>query len=471
MKKKNSYSTYLLLGAFAALTAWYVLYEKKIKVEQAGKADKDLILVPFERDQIQEIEITQRAQEKTPASVIKLKKTGSNWTITAPIEDAADEGTVGSMLTTLTTTKEERVVEEEPKDVKTYGLEDPVFKIKVSKDANHSQEIWVGDNTQVGFSVYAKKGDAKRVLKVNRTLQTTFDKTLYDIRNKSLVTFPKIDVSEAEITGPKGNLIVRTEDKNKWTLARENMPADSNEWSKVLSAITDLRAVSVPAEKATNLAAYGLTKPFLNINLTTSKDKPRLNLLIGKVGDKVYAKRDDKAVVYEVDKAFLEKANKSGSELRDLHLANFNRFDVQHIRMEWHDNAVIDLKKVDGGKWELADAKPDEKVDAAQVDRLLTRFLDTKVVRYLDPKTAQEQLMRRITIQLFEKKDGVEKKVTELHLGRLIKGEVFGTREGLPLAFALKDTDFDLINVTRKSLLEKAEPAEQKAAAEPKSSS
>jgi hypothetical protein len=179
---KKSFLFNIGLCAFlAGLFTWYFLYEKKIRPEQEKNSEQEKQLITFDSKDIQEItleKLDSSTRSKTPKySVISLKHLGENWTLVAPIQDATDSSPTTAMVTALTTTKQERVVDEKPKDLETYGLKDPDIKIRVKKDSTSpAQEIWIGKDTPVGYSLYVKLAGKDPVYKVSKSLRTTFDK-------------------------------------------------------------------------------------------------------------------------------------------------------------------------------------------------------------------------------------------------------------------------------------------------------
>ena len=63
------------------------------------------------------------------------------------------------------------------------------------------------------------------------------------------------------------------------TLASDNIPADTGEVGKLLTATVELKAKAFPTEDATNLTQYGLNPPAIKVSLTRNERQiPRLLL-------------------------------------------------------------------------------------------------------------------------------------------------------------------------------------------------
>jgi hypothetical protein len=131
-------------------------------------------------------------------------------------------------------------------------------------------------------------------------------------------------------------------------------PADSAAADRVVSAVKQLRATAIAAEKADKLATYGLDKPKATVKLSigAGKDTYTRTVLVGQakggaVTQKTYAKRDDSPVVYEVDAQILKDLEKDLFELQDKALVHADREAIRKFIFEGAE-----------GKIEVARSKP-----------------------------------------------------------------------------------------------------------------
>ncbi|MBI1861993.1 MAG: DUF4340 domain-containing protein [Deltaproteobacteria bacterium] len=469
---RRSYSTTLsMLAALAVLTAWYFLYEKKFKVTSTQKEETAKQFVQLTQSDVQEIVLERMKNppsedaEATPPpgpvsyDRIHLKKLGDNWALTEPIEDTADSSAVSSLLSSVITAKQDRVVDDTPKDLSLFSLKDPIIKLTLIKDSTKKEQILFGRKTPVGFGVYVMNTDRKAVYKASQSVRSGVEKTVKDLRNRSLTSVTRADVNEVEVSG-KANYVLKRAEKDAWLLARENLPADANETNKLVGALVDLKATDFPSEDGKNLAQYGLSPAGLRVVLSTSaKDKPRTVLLLGQASGKTYAKRDDKPTVYEVAADTWSKTTVASEKLRSLEVAHFNRFDIKRIKIE-RDQEPLDLLKE--SDWTLP-AEPGTKLDTAKVDTLLTKIQDMKLARY--GTTANTPRKPALVIRLFEKKDKAETETVVLKFGALGGNEIAVERSGLSVPFFIKGVDLKALTLDKKSLLKtetKTENADKK---------
>ncbi len=458
--KKSLINTLVMIVILAGMVAWYLIYEKRVRPEQKIAEEKEKLLFTEKQDAIQYITISPRqpktADAKNPAEpTIKLKKTGNDWSIIEPITDTAENANVTQILNTLATTSYERIVEEHAKDLATYGLSDPSLKVTLTKDANSPGEtILLGDDTPVGAGVYAKTAQGDTVYKMPASFKSSLNKKLFDLRNKRLIDFARFEVSEVEVQEGKDSFLLTKGAKEDWMLARDNIPADTSEVNKLLTATVDLRAKTFASEDGKNLAQYGLASPAVKVALTKGKDKDKkqVSLWLGKTKDKFYAKREDKPVVIEIEKDAFEKASRPGTAYRSLELAKFNRFDVNQIRLE-RGHQLIDLTK-DDKDWSLV-GEPKFKVDTTKVDGLLAQLQDTKALKYLSKADSKLVKSPALKVQIFEKSGTKDKPKVILVFGKKQKDFIPVVREGLDLPLAIKEADFSKIDLG-KHVFEKA---------------
>lgn len=467
--KKSLNTTVLLALVLVGLVAWYTLYEKRYKGKQTEKEENAKKLVTLTSDAISEVTIVRMKNppaegapvENPEYETIQLVKTGTDWEVTLPVKDQADAATVTSTLNVLTSSKEERIVDENPKDLAGYGLDKPVAKITLKQDSK-TEELLIGGNTPVGFSSYAKLADKPQVYKVSRSVRTQFEKEPGQYRNKALVPYKRDEVDEIELQVGKDNIVLTKGEKDAWTLARENLPADSNEVSKTLNGLVDLKAQGILSDSPSNLSEYGLTQPLVKATLRRAKDKKKFQVIIGKGTnknkDKYYARKEDRLTVYEIVKTSVDPLERPAGIYRDMKLANFNRFNAQEIKFE-KGEASFDLQKN-----ELAWNFPADKaiqLDPGQVDAFLTKLQDSRLVRYTNQKTHPSLKEPKLVLRVIEKKDNQNVETVLLTFGTPANKEVLVKKKDLDQLVAIKEEDFLKLNAPKTAFIKEEKKAEE----------
>lgn len=466
--KKTFTSTLIMLGLLVGLSAWYVLYEQQYRPKQKEVEDGDKKLISLSSDQITEIKIEKlknppvdgTSTPTTPSQyeVIEIKRTGKEWSIVAPVQTLGDSIAINSLVSAACDAKQERIVEDNAKDLTAYGLQNPVLKISLKKEANSpTQELWLGNNTPVAYSLYAKISGSTKVFKTSRSLNSSLDKDLFALRDKNVLALNRSEIIEVEIENPKENIVLTKDSsstKDNWILSRENMPADSLEWNKTLMSLVDLKATKIASEKATQLADFGLSRPLAKV-IFTLNDKKRQTLLVGKSKGALFAQREGLETIFEIDKTIEEKLSVPSVQYRDKHLAKFDRYSISKIKLETSKESW-EVKKSEGDKWNFGDDQ-NSVIDNTQIDSLLTRLQDIQINKFSARSSNSATSNAFLKISLFEKNNNVDKEVVQVNLSKKVGNQIQGTRSGLTAAFEISKEDFDKLNISKQSLLKRDE--------------
>lgn len=445
MKIKVSSTSALVLG-LAALSTWYVLYEKKYRVEQANQEKEAKNLVSISKESIQELEISHSSGEK-----FHLKKTGTPWSLIAPLEDQADEGTLNSLLSTLTSAQEERTVDENPADLEVYGLKQPAVTLRITQDANHTEDLFLGSPTQVGSSVYLKTSKKPGVMKTNKSLLSALQKSAFELRNKKLVPIPMDAAQEIEIQNATGHYILKFSEKKQWLLARDGSNVNSQAWSKTLNALLDAKATAVVSEQADS-KKYGLDRPQVKVWISAGTEGARHQVWLSQTGGKTFAKREDKPFIYEVNPGLLKELSQSAEAFKDMHIVSFNRFAVQKIKIK-KGEAVTEFIK-DGAGWKLANGKPEEKVDAGKVEAMLTQIQDAQLKQWISSGTPG--FSPQLSVEVFENQNNQEVLSAQFEVAAPQGNDLVGKSSWHKLAWKIGVQALNLVTPDKTSFFEKS---------------
>src|SRR5688572_13749559 len=111
----------LLVIALALGGYLYFVESKRTPGDDAEKRDK---VFTVEADAIEEVAIKSETGDRTT-----LKKTGSAWQVTAPAQAPVDAAEISGITTNLSTLEVQRLVEENPADLKMFGLAEPRVEV------------------------------------------------------------------------------------------------------------------------------------------------------------------------------------------------------------------------------------------------------------------------------------------------------------------------------------------------------
>lgn len=355
-------------------------------VEIRGAAEREAAeevadrLLRFETDEVIGVTID-RADES-----IVLSKSDDEWRITAPYELAADATAVTTIVNRLQSADHDRVVEEEPEELARFGLEDPGLTVTLQLASGESRALQFGDGTPVGFNVFVKRPDDAPVMTAASSLEDAVDKTLFDLRNRSILSFTEDDVSRVEIESDALTATVEREPDagdgiDRWTLSAPlQAAADAETISSLLNGLRTDNALAFASEEPSEeqLAEFGLDAPVASIRVWTAEDAAHTLQLGGSAEDPAgrYARRLGADAVMVVPETLVTDLPESVDALRNRTVVDFARDRVDAIELTVADAPTVRLEK-DGVDWRITEPSALE-ADASTVAALLTGALNLR---------------------------------------------------------------------------------------------
>lgn len=424
----------LVLGGLGAY-----IYFVESKKPEGGAADARPKVFSVEADKIAEISVKAAGGEKTV-----LRKAGSEWEIAEPEKMRADAGEVSNITTNIATLENWRVVDEKPKDLQQYGLADPridvAFKTSSDKGFKH---ILLGDKTATGGDLYAKVGDDPKVFLVAGFIEGNFNKTPFDLRDKTALKFERDKVDRLEVKAGTENLQLAMAN-GEWSLVKPiQAPADFGTVESMVGRLQSAQMKSIAAQEPGDLKEYGLDKP--EVTAVLGMGSSQATLLVGKKADEstVYAKDGSRPVVFTVESSIVDELKKPADQIRKKDLfasRSYNATGAEVVR----GAEVVAFEKVKAqgkdatDKWR--ESRPAAKdVDASKVETLLTKITNLRAQSWVDAKTKTglEAPALVVTIKFDEGKR--EEKVVFGRAG----ADVYASVTGQPGAAKVDATEFD----------------------------
>src|ERR1039458_9260648 len=129
----------LVAVAVLAVLGGAIWYSNKKQAGRAAKSDTDTKLLTISDDQFQEIRI-----KKLTGEAEDLKRENGKWRLVEPKPLAADQDTVGSIVSTLGALAADKTIEPNATDLAPYGLNLPTLDITITKKDGKTVEALVG---------------------------------------------------------------------------------------------------------------------------------------------------------------------------------------------------------------------------------------------------------------------------------------------------------------------------------------
>ena len=270
-------STIVLLVFLVGIGAY--IYFVESKRDPAAVDAKPKAFVELSADTIEEIRIKNADGETS-----RVQRVGDGWQLVEPSTAAADTGVVGTVTTDLASLEVQRVVDENPSDLKQYGLEparvDVSFRLK---DQKEFQQVLIGEKTPTGGDVFAKRPTEKRVFLISSFLDSIFNKTSFDLRDKSVLKFDRAAADRVEVVD--GNSVLEfARTGMDWRIAKPiSARADYAAIEGVLTRLGSTFMQKIVVPEATDLRPYGLDRPVLTASVMGGGSTARL--MIGRTDE------------------------------------------------------------------------------------------------------------------------------------------------------------------------------------------
>jgi len=144
------------------------------------------------------------------------------WYLRKPIDAKAEQGVINNLSRVVSELKKEEVVDENAKDLKKYGLQEPKFVVVIS-DGKKKETMELGDQTVDKKYFFAKLPESKTVFLTSSSFRYNMDRFLTDYRDKSLFSVKIEDVDKVALHWEDKISLFEKKD-GKWTVVQPKIP-------------------------------------------------------------------------------------------------------------------------------------------------------------------------------------------------------------------------------------------------------
>jgi hypothetical protein len=358
-------STLILLVVLAGL-AGYIYYDSKKPATSADTKEKAFSGVTA--DAIEELQI-----KAADGDVSKVQKSGDQWKLVEPVKADADSTEVSSVTSSIASLDINRVVDENPSNLKEYGL-DPArvevsFRAKGQKDF---KKLLVGERTPTGNDLYARLPDQKRVFLINSFNDSTFNKNAFALREKKILKIDREKVDGLEVSdGTNGFQFAKS--GTEWKIVKPVMArAEFGQIEGIVERLATAQMQALTTDSSDDLKKYGLDKPTATMTLSTGGMKTTLTL--GKTENAVvFAKDSTRPMIFTVAPTLKTDVIKTLSDYRRKDMFDGRSFNANKIEIHRGSDLVTLEKMTKDGKdaWKKADGKD---ADTSKVEDLLGKL-------------------------------------------------------------------------------------------------
>src|SRR5262245_16418080 len=425
--------SFLVLLVVAAALGGYLYYDSKRPSDEGPKREK--VFADLQSDKIDQVTVKAAHGDRTT-----VRKQGDGWQITQPAAVAADAGEISGITSNLASLEVQRVVDEKPADLKQYGLDPPHIEVAFTS-GGAERTVLFGGKSPTGADLYAKLPDKPRVFLVPSYVESNFNKSTFDLRDKTILKVDRDKLDHVEIETPDRTLKFAKQGAD-WRITQPiDARADFNTLEGILGRLNSSPMKSIVAQDVKDpkdLAQYGLDKPAATVHVIAGSS--RAELAVGKSSGEgaVYAKDLSRPMVFTVESALADDLKKSADDFRLKDLFDARSFNTTRVEIDRKGTKLAFEKDKDAWKQVMPSAKA---ADAAKVEALLTALTNTRATGFVD-KAAGTGLDAPELTATIKFEDG--KKEDKVVFGR--KGtDAFAQRAGDPGGAKIDGTALDAI--------------------------
>lgn len=346
--KKKYLQTLIALGILGCLWGIFVsIGGKKSNSSSKKKGASAQKIFPLSQKHIVSFTVTPQ-----DGKAVTCKLNGKTWQITAPEKLPTDSSTVNGFLSSLTSAKPSEVVAEHPTDLKEFGLNPPQATIEVKTDAKPQDfALHFGSSTPTNSGIYAQVGGQQRVFTLASYTKDALVKSLFDLRNKKVVTLKSDNIQRIVVSSNKGNYqLVKNADGIWDQMLPPPVRADHFTVETLVDQLGDASMKSIVENHKKALGRYGFSNPTLTIHVSGVDGGQ--TLVVGKKdGQNYYAMNTAVAPVFTVGSDFLSQFQKKPSDLRSKNLFTFVTYEAKKVTYNGPKGRRVFIQHKNG-KWE-----------------------------------------------------------------------------------------------------------------------
>ncbi len=306
----------------------------------------------------------------------------------SPVMAEGDAKGAESVIEGLAGLKMETVIEDNPKDYKDFGLEDPALKIMFTSTKGE-ESLWIGDDNPSGTLVYGKTGKEPRIFAFSPDQKRRLNKSVYDLRDKTILPLKKDRVKKVSFSKGEFRLDAFLEEDKTWKVTQPfRWRADKEKLEGIIQAVKDSEIKEFVSEKPDGLGEFGLEKPLAVLKFFLAEGdelETGMTLWIGKkVPDqnRYFAKREGTANVFLMDDRLMNKFPEDAEDFRDnklLAIENSERI----VKLRFSGEQTVVVEKDSEGDWTLLE--PEEaKADLFETSQWVDKVAKIEIKEFPD---------------------------------------------------------------------------------------
>ena len=350
-----------------------------------SNAWRDSKLVRFKPERVLKISLS------NSGSIIEMARTPpeGRWAMIKPFQTHGKDEAIENLLSTILNLKVDTVTETDP-------LSTLPGDLATGDQIEITLEV-AGEAAPLKISIQKPLPEAKSTIariSDRSSIFTATSDSLSDLMSQpnDLARVKEKDLDEIVIESISHPDVVLKRQNDSWYLMRHGKlePANGNRLEIMLEALTTHRIREFSSDSASDLASYGLTRPFLSL-IWKKTDKSQEKLNFGQSGDGgVFANLEKQSFVYRVAAGVLAAFPTDPVKWKGLHPLRFTLFALRRISLQGGTSPSVDLDfNQETAQWSGSIAGQDitAMIDRAKADKLASAMANFQVQDWATDRT------------------------------------------------------------------------------------
>jgi len=303
--------------ALVALSGGFYLIDEKVEDDNRA-TEENLRLFSFELQDIQAFWI----RSSVDGMRARLVNENGTWWLNKPFRAKADNKAITKFLTNIVKARKDAVLFENPTTDKLteLGLVGADLEMGFETAAGDTAIIFghKGPTHNIAYAMF--KGD-KKVYRIHSDVKNEADKSIYDLRDKTIIEFDPVKLSRLEIKRKNTDRIIIVHDNGRWNMIEPQGTRAA--MAKVLETLYKIRNSQVKnfiSENSDGLKQYGLEDPRIKLNILEQEKRMGQQLLVGakdRIRRGYFAKTDKSEAVFLVEEALVNSLLVNADEWKE----------------------------------------------------------------------------------------------------------------------------------------------------------
>jgi len=377
-------STIVLLIVLAGLGGY--IYFVDANRDPAALDAKPRAFVDVSADAIEELQFLSDGGETS-----HVRRVDENWQLVEPNTADADTGVVSTVTSNLASLEIQRVIDEQPTDLSQYGLDPARIDVAFRQEGEQNfVRLLVGERTPTGGDLFARRPDETRVFLISSFLDSIFNKTAFDLRDKAILKFERDTADDLELMGSSTHLQFNKEG-TAWRIVEPIVArADYAAVEALITSLSSTQMQRVVASDTSDLREYGLDRPIMTA--TVAGGSSSASLLIGNpdAGGR-FAMNVGRSEVFSVDESLFADLSKGVSEYRRKDIFDARSFTATRIETRRADETLTFERTSTDSDSIWRDALGQD-VDITVIDDLLAKLSRLRAETFEEPAGATPEM-------------------------------------------------------------------------------